>query len=95
MALFGGLNPLWSIVSAFLFGGLIVGGNALQVATGVPPDLVTALNGLAVVFIVSIEYMRRRARSQLLAVAQAQPDAPPEAPTGGAATRPLLTGRNE
>ena len=27
VALFGALNPLWSIISAFLFGGLIVGGD--------------------------------------------------------------------
>ena len=26
VALFGGLNPLWTILSAFLFGGLLVGG---------------------------------------------------------------------
>ncbi|MGZ8612722.1 MAG: ABC transporter permease, partial [Actinomycetota bacterium] len=27
-ALFGSLNPLWTILSAFVFGGLLVGGNA-------------------------------------------------------------------
>jgi len=64
VALFGGLNPLWTIVSAFLFGGMLVGGDALQVATGVPADMVTALEGLVVVFVVSLEYMRRRARAQ-------------------------------
>jgi simple sugar transport system permease protein len=62
VALFGALNPLWTIISAFLFGGLIVGGDALQVATGVPADMVTALEGLVVVFVVSLEYMRRRSR---------------------------------
>jgi len=67
VALFGGLSPLWSIASAFLFGGLLVGGGALQVATGVPADMVTALEGLIVVFVVSLEYTRRRARVQLLA----------------------------
>ena len=85
VALFGGLNPLWSIVSAFLFGGFIVGGNALQVATGVPQDLVTTLIGLAVVFIVSVEYLRRRARTRALA-SGAVVAAPPGAP---AARRPL------
>ncbi len=63
VALFGALSPLWTIVSAFLFGGLLVGGDALQVATGVPADMVTALEGLVVVFVVSLEYMRRRARA--------------------------------
>ena len=69
VALFGGLSPLWSIVSSFLFGGLLTGGDALQVATGVPPDLVTTLEGLVVVFVVSLEYMRRRARATSLAPA--------------------------
>ena len=82
VALFGGLNPLWSIVSAFLFGGLVVGGNSMQVATGVPPDLVTTLIGLAVVFIVSLEYLRRRARARAQVVAQAL--APSAAPAPGA-----------
>ena len=63
VALFGGLNPLWTIVSAFIFAGLLVGGTAMQVATNVPSDLIVALNGLVVVFVVSLEYLRRRARA--------------------------------
>ena len=86
VALFGGLNPLYAIVSAFLFGGLVIGGNSLQVATGVPTDLVTTLIGLAVAFIVSLEYMRRRARLRLLAASQpvevvTAPAAEPSPPT--------------
>jgi general nucleoside transport system permease protein len=61
VALFAGLNPLWTILTAFLFGGLLVGGTSMQVVTGVPSDLVTALNGLVVVIVVSVEYLRRRA----------------------------------
>ncbi|HVM66439.1 MAG TPA: ABC transporter permease [Acidimicrobiales bacterium] len=77
VALFGALNPLWTILSAFLFGGLIVGGTALQAATGVPTDLVTSIEGLVVIFVVSIEFLRRQARAQALAEAQAeQPPAP-------------------
>ena len=63
VALFGGLNPLWTILSAFVFAGLLVGGTAMQVVTNVPSDLIVALNGLVVVFVVSLEYMRRRARA--------------------------------
>lgn len=74
VALFGGLNPLWTIVSSFVFGGLLVGGDAMQVATNVPSDLIVALNGLVVVFVVSLEYVRRRARAEQAAVA---PPAPP------------------
>jgi ABC-type uncharacterized transport system permease subunit len=80
VALFGGLNPLWTIVSAFLFAGLIVGGDALQVVTHVPSDLVMALNGLVVVFVVSLEYLRRRSRAQALTSAAAR-GSPPVART--------------
>jgi simple sugar transport system permease protein len=61
-ALFGGLNPLWTILSAFVFGGLLIGGDAMQIAVQVPTAMIVALNGLVVVFVVSIEYVRRRAR---------------------------------
>jgi ABC-type uncharacterized transport system permease subunit len=80
VALFGGLNPLWTIVSAFFFGGLIVGGSALQVATGVPSDLVTALSGIVVVLVVSLEYMRQRARARSNAVAGARAARRPRLP---------------
>jgi simple sugar transport system permease protein len=63
VALFGGLNPIWTIVSAFVFAGLIVGGDVMQVVTNVPADLITTLEGLVVVFVVSLEYLRRRART--------------------------------
>jgi len=78
VALFGALNPLWTILSAFLFGGLLVGGDALQVATGVPADMVTALEGLVVVFVVSLEYMRRRSRATSTAPTGRLRAGPPE-----------------
>jgi general nucleoside transport system permease protein len=68
VALFAGLHPLWTIVTAFLFAGLLVGGTSMQVVTGVPSDLVTAINGLVVVLVVSVEYMRRRSRARARAV---------------------------
>lgn len=61
VGLFGGLNPLWSIVSAYLFGGLLVGGTSMQAAINVPTDLVTTIEGLVVILVVSMEYLRRRA----------------------------------
>lgn len=60
VALFAGLHPLWSIPSALLFGGMLVGANALQRAAQVPSALVIALNGLIVVFVVSSDFFRRR-----------------------------------
>ena len=87
VALFGGLNPLWTILSAFVFAGLLVGGAAMQVTTNVPSDLIVALNGLVVVFVVSLEYVRRRARTAETAERhQAAPPgiAPPEPAAAGA-----------
>lgn len=75
VALFAGLHPLWTIVTAFLFAGLLVGGTSMQVVTGVPSDLVTAINGLVVVLVVSVEYMRRRSRARARAVDMLGPPA--------------------
>jgi simple sugar transport system permease protein len=63
-ALLGGLHPLWTIPASFLFGGLIVGGQALQRAVQVPSALIGALNGLVVIFVVAAD----RYRVQLLSV---------------------------
>lgn len=59
-ALFGGLHPLWTIPSSFLFGGLLVGANEMQRAVQVPSALVFALNGIVVLFVVSSERFRDR-----------------------------------
>jgi ABC-type uncharacterized transport system permease subunit len=75
VALFAGLQPLWTILTAYLFAGLLVGGTAMQVVTGVPSDLVTAINGLVVVLVVSVEYLRRRASARARAAVAAGPDA--------------------
>ncbi|HXR11393.1 MAG TPA: ABC transporter permease [Gaiellaceae bacterium] len=83
VALFGGLNPLWTIVSAFIFAGLLVGGTAMQVVTNVPSDLIVALNGLIVVFVVSLEYVRRRARAAQSAEARPTPVLTPSVEADG------------
>jgi general nucleoside transport system permease protein len=75
VALFAGLSPLWTILTAFLFGGLLVGGTSMQVVTGVPSDLVTAFNGVVVVLVVSVEYLRRRARARAKAAGTVGPAA--------------------
>ena len=66
VALFGGLNPLWTIVSAFLFGGLLVGGTSMGIALNVPysSDLVTTIVGLVVCFVVCLDAVRRRSNLQ-------------------------------
>jgi ABC-type uncharacterized transport system permease subunit len=59
-ALFGQLHPLGTIPASFFFGALLVGANKLQRAVQVPSALITALNGLVVVFVVSSDVWRRR-----------------------------------
>jgi simple sugar transport system permease protein len=66
-ALFGKLHPLGTIPASFLFGALLVGANKLQRAMQVPSALITALNGLVVVFVVGSEiWSRRRARRRVM-----------------------------
>ena len=76
-ALFGQLHPLWSIPASILFGALLVGANQMQRVVQVPSALITALNGLVVVFVVSSEFLRRRRQRQRLARAR-QESSPPE-----------------
>ncbi|HEC22609.1 MAG TPA: ABC transporter permease [Chloroflexi bacterium] len=59
-ALFGQLHPLGTIPASFFFGALLVGANKLQRAVQVPSALITALNGLVVIFVVSSDIWRRR-----------------------------------
>jgi len=70
-ALFGQLHPIWSIPASILFGALLVGANNMQRAVQVPSALVIGLNGLVVVFVVSIEHWRRvRQKRRLAATGQ-------------------------
>ncbi len=70
-ALFGGLHPLWTIPSSFLFGGLLTGATNMQRALQVPAPIAVAINGIVVVFVVSSGKVRTRldrfmdARSEL------------------------------
>jgi simple sugar transport system permease protein len=74
-ALFGQLHPLLTIPASILFGALLVGANQMQRVVQVPSALITALNGLVVVFVVSSEFLRKRRQHQRLA--RAKLDAPP------------------
>lgn len=68
-ALFGQLHPLWSIPASILFGALLVGANKMQRVVQVPSALITVLNGLVVVFVVSSEIWRHRRQRRRLAQA--------------------------
>jgi len=53
------LNPLGAIVSAFLLGGLLVGGDAIQVSLGLPAATTEIFNGMILLFVVGGEVMTR------------------------------------
>ena len=77
-ALFGQLHPIGTIPASFLFGALLVGANKMQRITQVPGALITALNGLVVVFVVSSEIFRRRnARRRAIQKMEASTSQPP------------------
>lgn len=69
-ALFGQLHPILTIPASILFGALIVGANAMQRVVQIPSALITALNGLVVVFVVSSEIWRKKRQRKRLSVAQ-------------------------
>ncbi len=65
-ALFGNLHPIGTIPASILFGALLVGANKMQRVVQVPSALITALNGLVVVFVVSSEIWRRKRQRRRL-----------------------------
>ena len=73
-ALFGQLHPIGTIPASILFGALLVGANKMQRVVQVPSALVTALNGLVVVFVVSSEIWRRRRQRKRMAVVSLEGD---------------------
>ena len=76
-ALFGQLHPILTIPASILFGALLVGANSMQRVVQVPSALVTALNGLVVVFVVSSEFWRRRRQRRRLASEKQNDESPP------------------
>jgi simple sugar transport system permease protein len=75
-ALFGQLHPVWSIPASILFGALLVGANSMQRVVQVPSALVTALNGLVVVFVVSSEIWRKRRQRKRQAIFKQENESP-------------------
>jgi general nucleoside transport system permease protein len=77
VALFGRLHPIGVIPAAVLFGGLLVGADQMQRTVQVPAALITALNGLVVLMVVSSSYLaqQRAARRQSAAARPADREA--------------------
>jgi len=76
-ALFGQLHPLGTIPASVFFGALLVGANKMQRVVQIPSALITALNGLVVVFVVSSDYWRRQRQKQRLSSAVEDDEPPP------------------
>lgn len=79
-ALFGGLNPIGAIPASAFFGGLLVGAQKMQRELGVPASLITAVNGLVVVFVVSSEIFILQRSKRRVSVGEEEapaPDGPP------------------
>jgi simple sugar transport system permease protein len=64
-ALFGQLHPLITIPASVLFGGLLVGANAMQRVVQVPSALITALNGLVVCICGSSDFPQTQPKTEL------------------------------
>jgi len=59
VAWLGRLNPLAVILTSLLFGGLLVGGDALQVAMGLPMATINIFNGVILFFVLGGELLTR------------------------------------
>jgi len=59
VAWLGRLNPLAIILTALLFGGLLVGGDAIQVALGLPMATINIFNGVILLFVLGGELLTR------------------------------------
>ncbi|MEW6566920.1 MAG: ABC transporter permease [Chloroflexota bacterium] len=53
------LNPLGAILTSFLLGGLLVGGDALQVALGLPAATIFVFNGTILLFVLAGDLLAR------------------------------------
>ena len=81
-ALFGGLNPIGAIPASAFFGGLLVGAQKMQRELGVPASLITAVNGLIVVFVVSSEIFILQRSKRRVSVAEQAEESQDEEDTG-------------
>jgi simple sugar transport system permease protein len=59
-AILAGYSPIWTIPSAFLFSGLIVGGEYMQRTAGVPPSVSFLIQGVLMITVVGSEIITRK-----------------------------------
>jgi ABC-type uncharacterized transport system permease subunit len=56
VALLGELSPLGTVIPAFVFAGLLVGGQTMQVDTGLSASIVVAMEALIVLFVIGMQF---------------------------------------
>jgi len=76
-ALFGQLHPIGTIPASIFLGALLVGANKMQRVMQVPSALITTLNGLVVIFVVSSEYFQRRRQKRRISSTENDSGEPP------------------
>ncbi len=76
-ALFGGLHPVGTIPASVFFGALLIGAQSIQREVQVPASLITTLNGLVVIFVVSSQiFIKRLTKRRASVPPQPTPAAP-------------------
>ncbi|MBI5928811.1 MAG: ABC transporter permease [Chloroflexi bacterium] len=78
-ALFGGLHPIGTIPASVFFGALLIGAQSIQREVQVPASLITTLNGLVVIFVVSSQIFIKRLTKRRASVPP-QPTTPKSVP---------------
>jgi len=78
-ALFGQLHPIGTIPASIFFGALLVGANKMQRVVQIPSALITAMNGLVVIFVVSSEIWRKNRQKRRLSSDDKDSARPPTA----------------
>ena len=56
VALLGNLNPLGILIPAFVYAGLLVGGQTMQVDIGLSSSIVVVIEALIVLFVIGVEF---------------------------------------
>lgn len=60
VSILGGINPIGVLFTAFFFGALKSGGNAMQISTGIPVSVVSVVNAIAILSIIGLTQIRAR-----------------------------------
>ncbi|MBT3337547.1 MAG: ABC transporter permease [Anaerolineae bacterium] len=90
-ALFGQLHPIGTIPASIFFGALLVGANKMQRVVQIPSALITALNGLVVVFVVSSEFWRKQRQRQRLSDNNKEENPPQDGDISAPSAEEVLT----